>query len=80
MSWHWRLEDPAGAHPRVQRRFDLTAELIGGAQRVRARGTSRLERLLSLVHLGDLVSLYVAALAGRDPAAVPLLERLKSEL
>ena len=74
------LEDPAGTHPRVQRRFDLTAELLGGAHRVLARGETRVERVLSLVHLGDLVSLYVAALAGDDPAAVPLLVRLKSEL
>jgi len=73
------LEDPAGDHPRVRRRFDVTAELAGGAQRVTARGETRVERLMSLVHLGDLVSLYVAVLNGTDPAGVPLLERLKAE-
>ena len=35
----------------------------------RARGDSRLERLVSLVLLGDLVSLYLAVLRGVDPVA-----------
>jgi glucose/mannose-6-phosphate isomerase len=74
------LEDPAGDHPRITRRFDLTAEMIGGVHRVRTRGETRTERVMSLVHLGDLVSLYLAALVGQDPAAVPALDRLKAEL
>ncbi len=74
------LEDPVDTHKRVLRRFELTAEIIGGAHRVTARGETRLERLMSLVHLGDLVSLYVATLDGADPAAIPSLRRLKSEL
>jgi glucose/mannose-6-phosphate isomerase len=73
------LEDPA-AGERLQRRFEVTAEVIGGAHRVRARGETPAERVFSLVLLGDLVSLYLAALAGRDPAAVPAIERLKSRL
>ena len=74
------LEDPAGAHPRIRRRFELTAEMIGDVHRVRARGETRMERTMSLVHLGDLVSLYIAALLGQNPAAVPALDRLKTEL
>jgi glucose/mannose-6-phosphate isomerase len=74
------LEDPAGAHPRIERRFDLTADMIGDVHRVRTRGETRTERVLSLVHLGDLVSLYIAALLGQDPAAVPALDRVKTEL
>ncbi len=74
------LEDPAGTHERVQRRFDLTAEIIGGAHRITAQGETRLERLMSLVHLGDLVSLYLAVLGGADPIAIPAIYRLKSEL
>ncbi|MGI8624330.1 MAG: bifunctional phosphoglucose/phosphomannose isomerase [Solirubrobacteraceae bacterium] len=74
------LEDPVGTHERVQRRFALTAEIVGGAHRVAARGETRLERMMSLVHLGDLVSVYVAVLAGSDPAAIPAIHRLKAEL
>ena len=46
--------------------------------RARARGESRLERVLSLVLLGDLVSVYLAALEGVDPMPVEAIERLKS--
>ena len=38
--------------------------------RVSARGESRLERLVSLVLLGDLVSLYAAVLRGVDPVDI----------
>jgi glucose/mannose-6-phosphate isomerase len=74
------LEDPVGTHPRVQLRQDLTADIIGGARRVVARGETRLERVMGLVHLGDLVSIYLAALDGTDPAAISALLRLKSAL
>jgi glucose/mannose-6-phosphate isomerase len=35
---------------------------------------------VSLLLLGDLVSLYTAVLRGVDPSPVALLERLKGEL
>ena len=35
---------------------------------------------MSLVFLGDLVSVYVAALSGVDPTPVAVLERFKGEL
>ena len=48
--------------------MDLTAEEVeragAAALRVASRGDSRLERVLSLVLLGDLVSVYLAVLAG----------------
>lgn len=74
------LEDPVDTHPRVQRRFELTAAILGDVHRIPARGETRLERVMSLVHLGDLVSIYLAALDGTDPAAIPALQRLKAEL
>lgn len=77
------LEDP-GAGERNQARVELTAELLEpGAQTVAVvspRGTGRLERLVSLVLLGDLVSLYLAVLRGVDPADIGVLSRLKAEL
>jgi glucose/mannose-6-phosphate isomerase len=71
-------------HPRVQRRIDLAAaevERAGApAARLHARGESRLERVLSLVLLGDLVSVYLAALDGVDPSPVEAIERFKDAL
>jgi glucose/mannose-6-phosphate isomerase len=77
------LEDP-GAHPRNALRTELTAELAGeGAkvvERVAARGDTPLERLVSLVLLGDLVSLYLAVLRGADPVDIEPITRLKAAL
>ena len=71
-------------HPRVQRHVELAAdqlERVGApAVTVHTSGESRLERVLSAVLLGDLVSIYMAALAGVDPTPTPALTRLKSEL
>ena len=77
------LEDPQ-AHPRNVLRAQLTAELaaddVDVVVRARARGETRLERLVSLVLLGDLVSLYLAVLRGADPVDVGPIDRLKAEL
>jgi glucose/mannose-6-phosphate isomerase len=68
----------------VRRRFELTAaelERAGApALRVAARGDTRLERVLSLVLLGDLASVYLAVLDGVDPGPVDVLDRFKDEL
>jgi glucose/mannose-6-phosphate isomerase len=77
------LEDPDG-DVRAARRFAVTAELaaVGAVvvERVRARGESRLERVVSLVLLGDLVSHYLAVLRGVDPVNVRAIEELKVRL
>ncbi len=71
-------------HPRNVLREELTAEIAGaGASpvvRVLARGESRVERLVSLVLLGDLVSIYVAVLRGTDPVEIPAIDSLKTQL
>ena len=48
--------------------------------RVESRGSTAVERVLSLVLLGDLVSLYLAVLRGVDPTPVAAIERLKTDL
>ena len=48
--------------------------------RVNSRGRTPVERVFSLVLLGDLVSLYLAVLRGVDPEPVELLSALKAEL
>ena len=77
------LEDP-DQHPRIQRRIELTAAVVeragAPALRATARGETRLERVLSLVLLGDLVSVYLADLDGVDPGPVEELVRFKKEL
>lgn len=77
------LEDD-GQHERVRRRIELTAEVAEDAGlptlRVRSRGESALERVMSLVLLGDLVSVQLAELAGVDPTPVDVLERFKQAL
>jgi glucose/mannose-6-phosphate isomerase len=71
-------------HPRERRRFDLTAEAVaaGGARVVRLEtvGSTRSERLLWAVMLGDLVSLELAEAAGVDPLPVEAIDRLKAAL
>jgi glucose/mannose-6-phosphate isomerase len=77
------LED-AGQHPRVRRRFELTAEAIAAAGtevvRVQTEGETPTARLLWAVMLGDLVSLQLAAARGVDPASVEALDAIKSAL
>jgi glucose/mannose-6-phosphate isomerase len=76
--------DDSDLHPRIGQRIELTRGLIANAAaatyRVESVGESRVERLVSLVLLGDLVSLYLAVLRGVDPSPVAVIERLKGEL
>jgi glucose/mannose-6-phosphate isomerase len=76
--------DDSDLHPRIRQRIELTRGLIAGEAaatfRVESVGESAIERLLSLVFLGDLVSLYLAVLRGVDPGPVETIERLKSTL
>ena len=77
------LEDPR-ANARNRLRTELTGELAAAGAAVvmhaSGRGETRLERLVSLVLLGDLVSIYLAVLRGEDPVDVGPLDTLKAEL
>jgi glucose/mannose-6-phosphate isomerase len=76
--------DDCDLHPRVRARIRLTREVIEDqavfTDRIETIGETRVERLVSLVLLGDLMSLYLAALRGQDPAQTASLTRLKSAL
>jgi glucose/mannose-6-phosphate isomerase len=76
--------DDSDAHPRVKARMELTEKLIAGhataSLHLETRGQTTIERVFSLVLLGDLVSLYLAVLRGVDPGPVAVLEQLKAEL
>ena len=71
-------------HPRIQQRIELTRGLIASqaaaTYRVESRGEHQTERLISLVLLGDLVSIYMAVLRGVAPSPIDVLDRLKGEL
>jgi glucose/mannose-6-phosphate isomerase len=77
------LADP-DTHPRVGDRIELTQEIVReqghGTFVARSRGQTRVERVMSLVMLGDLVSLYLAVLRGVDPTPVDVIEKLKTRL
>jgi glucose/mannose-6-phosphate isomerase len=76
--------DDCDLHPRVRERMRLTQELIGdnaaASERVESVGETAIERLVSLVLLGDLVSIYMAILEGRDPVQIDVLHELKRRL
>lgn len=76
--------DDSDLHPRVRRRIELTRAALepqaAATFVVPCHGASRTERVVSLVLLGDLTSLYLAALAGVDPEAIPIIDRLKEQL
>jgi glucose/mannose-6-phosphate isomerase len=76
--------DDCDLHPRVRERIRLTQQLIGDraavSERIESVGETAIERLVSLVLLGDLVSIYVAVLYERDPAQIDVLHELKKRL
>ena len=78
------LED-ADAHPRIRLRSEITAGFAGSwlgveVQRHLAPGDTPLDRLVAFVLLGDLVSIYLAVLRGKDPVAIEPIAALKAEL
>jgi glucose/mannose-6-phosphate isomerase len=68
----------------VQARLALTRDLVAphaaSAHVIQTRGQNAVQRVLSLVLLGDLVAHYAAALRGLDPAQPGPVEELKAEL
>jgi glucose/mannose-6-phosphate isomerase len=71
-------------HERVQRRFELSAQLLSGMRPapivVDVQGASLLEQLLWASLLGDFVSLYLAFLTNINPTPLPLVDKLKEAL
>lgn len=71
-------------HPRVQKRIEITRDIIKGVvdgiTEVWSSGEGDLARLFSLIYTGDYASLYLAALYGIDPGPVKVIDFLKWEL
>ena len=78
------LRDPAGEHPRIARRLEITAELLAPSVAVHgvieSTGSSPLARMASLFLQGDLLSVYTALAADRDPTPIASIDRLKAAL
>ncbi len=71
-------------HPRILRRFDVTAELLAreGIEYLRIEGTGRspLAQVMGLILLGDYVSYYLAILYGANPYPIPAVDQLKVKM
>jgi glucose/mannose-6-phosphate isomerase len=77
------LQSPSNL-PRNRVRVAVSTELLGRAgvnfQVIEAEGSTRLAQMLSAIHLGDYVSLYLAALYGVDPTPIGAIGLLKQRL
>lgn len=71
-------------HERVMKRFDISDKLLSGlrpkATVLQLEGDTMIEQMAWGVVLADYVSAYLGILNGVDPAPVPLIEKLKTEL
>ncbi|MFB3896988.1 MAG: bifunctional phosphoglucose/phosphomannose isomerase [bacterium] len=71
-------------HPQIQKRFQITRDLIhdyaDGVTDIWTQGDSLLARLWSVIYLGDFVSYYLAILNGVDPTPVDKIDFLKKKL
>lgn len=69
--------------PEMRRRLDATREIMAHwttIQEIRDRGETLLGRMLGILMLGDLASIYLAVLRGRDPMPVRPITELKKRL
>ncbi len=71
-------------HPRVQKRMDISREIIAnkvsGITEVWSSGEGRLARLFTLTYIGDFMSVYLATMYGIDPTPVRNIDFLKRKL
>lgn len=71
-------------HPRVAARMDIVTGLLEKQKvdviTITSKGKNRLERMFSLVQLGDFISYYLALLNKVDPTPVEPIENLKEAL
>jgi glucose/mannose-6-phosphate isomerase len=70
--------------PLIRKRIEITKEVaLGAAEKVievEAKGESRLAKMFSLLHLGDLASIYLAIMQGKDPSLTETINNVKREM
>lgn len=69
---------------RTLKRYEVCKPIFqkfsSGVIDITAKGDSKLEQFLYLIHIGDWISCYIADLKGIDPVEVNVINHLKSEL
>jgi glucose/mannose-6-phosphate isomerase len=78
------LRDPADEHPQVTRRAEVSKDIADNRgvpfTELSTEGSSRLERLASLVMLIDYASVYTALGLGIDPTPIAAISDLKARV
>ncbi len=78
------LRQPKGDHPQIARRFDILEGILkkrtAGVLSAEPLGKSLLCQMMTLVYLGDFVSVYLAYLRGVDPTPIALIDQFKKNL
>lgn len=69
----------------IKNRIELVKKLVyekktGNVIEVFTRGNTKLAKMMSLLYIGDFVSIYLAILNNIDPTPVKIIEKLKKEL
>ncbi len=71
-------------HPQIRTRMNIVKEMIQKLDveyiELHSRGSSRLERMFSLVQIADFASYYLAILDETNPTPVDVIEELKQKL
>jgi glucose/mannose-6-phosphate isomerase len=71
-------------NPRIAKRMDIVKNILTGkgvdVTELWTNGERLLERMFSLIQLGDFMSYYMALLNGVDPTPVELIDFMKNEL
>jgi glucose/mannose-6-phosphate isomerase len=71
-------------YERTKKRYEVCRPLFeqyaNSVTDITAKGQSRLEQFLYLIHIGDWISCYLADLRGVDPVEVNVIDHLKGEL
>jgi glucose/mannose-6-phosphate isomerase len=71
-------------HPRVLRRMELTEKVYRKktphVHAFKAKGGTRLEQALYLIHLGDWMTVYLAEFRKADSIEIEVIDWLKDEL
>lgn len=74
----------ADDHPRIRQRMDIVKKIVEGfgvkVVEAHSSGATPLQRMFSLIQLGDFASYYLAILNGVDPTPVHAIETLKKAL
>ncbi|MFA4966924.1 MAG: bifunctional phosphoglucose/phosphomannose isomerase [Candidatus Margulisiibacteriota bacterium] len=71
-------------HVRVNKRIEITKSMLGaklgGAMEIPSSGKTRLARMFSQIFFSDILSVYLAIIAGIDPTPVDAITKFKKEM